>query len=354
MPVKKLSFVTLLCVACLLILPNVAAKTVNGLYSGELKVESQSLTARRQAAVKLFKLVLIKVSGRSDVVEQAAISGQLKDAMRYITTFNYVVRQGNTFLSASFNESLIDNLLKQAGISIWGNQRPTAMIWLAIQDASEQRIIVADDVNAPFSQVVTQAIKARGVPMLLPLWDLEDQFSVSGSEIWGLFHDSVGGANLRYGSDFMVLGKVKYIGLNYQLNWAIYKKTGLYGYEEIVATGLDEFADSDRALKGLVDQTSDFFASQYSVDTSDEGGYEFVVNNVNSIGVYAKILDYLTGLKSVESVQLVKSKGSIFTFQAKIIGSTNSLSEVLKLEQKLVKTYDDEQGKTQYNWQAKR
>jgi len=328
------------------------AKLVDSLYSADKDVVNQSTTERNKAISSLFESVLVKISGRSDVLNEPLVMEQRKHAMSYITTFNYQKLSGQTRLVAAFNESSIDNLLKQAGVSIWGSQRPTAMIWLAYRDENNVRHVVSDDGNDDYASTLKGAAKARGMPMLLPLWDLEDQFSVSAAEVWGMFPDSIGQANVRYATDFMVLSKITHVGLTVQLNWAIYKGNSA-DYNDIVASGLDELSSYDLALAALVDQTSDFFARQYSVDTSAHSGEQmFVVTNIDSIAKYAETLAYLNGLKGLETVYLKHNKHHVFTFAATVLGNPQSLIEVLKLEQRLIETFDDERGESVYLWQG--
>lgn len=354
MPVKNSLLITLTLITILLLPKLAQAKLVESLYSASQEVSSQSSTLRRVAIPMLFKSVLVKVSGQSEVTNHPIIAQEIKQSMSYITNFNYQQVNGMQHLVARFNESLIDALLKRAGISLWGNQRPTAMIWLAQLNADGQRTVVADDVTDESAQLLKSVARNRGMPMLLPLWDLEDQFGLSAGEVWGLFPDSVGKANLRYATDFMVLAKISENGLNYQLNWAIYKRSiGGIGYDDIVSSGLDEFSGYEVAAKALVDQTSDFFASQYSVDTSESSGkQEFVVANVGSLTDYAAILNYLRGLKGLEAVALKRNKHQLFTFEAAVLGNYQSLSEVIRLEKRLIEVYDEQLGQSVYHWQG--
>lgn len=330
----------------------VRAQLVESLYSASTPVATQS-TAERNAAIKrVFASVLIKISGQSDIVDNKDINKAITSALSYVTTFNFETHNGQLQLIASFNESSVDALLKQSSISIWGNQRPTAMLWLAHEGEQHQRLVVSDDSANTTGIMVKNQAQARGMPMLLPLWDLDDQFSVTASEVWGLFSDSIALANARYATDYMVLAKVSEYGLNQQLNWAIYKQNPLsHDYREIVASGLDEFVDYPTAIKALVDQTTDFFARQYSVDTSGETGLtEFVVTNIDSIGKYVKVSDYLSSLKSLESLQLVANQQQTFTFRAKLLGNEQALKDVLQLEKRLVEQYSFELNASTYVW----
>jgi len=328
------------------------AAAVQSLYSAGQSVSNQSKSLRNTTIKALFKSVLIKISGQSDLTGNPIIAAQLPKAMTYITNFNYQGMAGQQTLVASFSETLVDQLLKRAGVSIWGSQRPSAMLWLAYENADLQRVVMADEPTDETAMALKQHANNRGMPILLPLWDLEDQMALSMTEVWGQFPSSVAQANRRYATDFMILAKIIDTGLNLQLNWAIYKQD-LNGanYDLIVATGLDEFSQHHQALTALVDQTSDFFAQQYSVDTSiDAAALEFVVTNIDSIAKYVEVLNYLSSLKAIERVYLKHNTQQQFTFSATLLGSETSLTQVLRLEQQLLGEYDQDLGQLTYRW----
>jgi len=350
--VKKIFLYTLIFVAIVWTPVLAQAASVDSLYSAGQDVNNQSKSLRSHTIKALFKSVLIKISGQSDIATNPLIAAQLPKAMSYITNFNYQGVAGQQTLVASFSETLVDRLLKQAGVSIWGSQRPSAMLWLAVETPAFERVVVADEPSDTTALLLTAHANNRGMPILLPLWDLEDQLALSVTEVWGLFPDSVAQANARYATDFMILAKVVSHGLTYQLHWAIYKQDADgFNYDAIVASGLDEFVDHQQALTALIDQTSDFFAQQYSVDTSiDSAAVEFTVTNIDSIGQYVAVLNYLNSLKAIETVYLKRNEQQKFTFSATLLGSLDSLTEVLQLEKQLLGQYDKTLGYATYLW----
>lgn len=322
--------------------PNSFAASINGLYSDQLPVLNQSIKQRDKVMSKLFGRVLVKVSGYSGVLENIEIQTQLSQALSYTTEFNFSRVEGKLHLSARFNEQLVDKLLKSVGMSIWGTRRPSVMLWLAYQDDNFERHVINENSATDYPNIISQQSTYRGMPILLPVWDLDDQMRVSITDIWGLFSDKVASANMRYQSDFMIIAKISQHGVSSQISWAIYKSpNNVDAFDiqpaQIIGTGSDEVASFEQALAAIIDQSTDFFSRQYSVDTMENAGeLAFNVANIDSIDTYVAVSDYLMSLKAVESLQVTSISNNQFTFRLEILGDHRSLLDVISLEKKLI------------------
>ena len=335
----------------------VHAKQVDGLYRAKVAVMDQSVASRDAAISILFRQVLVKVSGQSAALENPQLIKQLEDALSYAAEFNFLTQDNQLLLSAKFNESRIDQLLKSTGTPIWGNSRPTVMLWMSYLDEQAQdRQVLNTQQSDNLPSLIKQRATARGLPLFLPLWDLDDQMVLSISDIWGQFSDKVAVANVRYQSDYMIIAKVSQQGLSQHLNWAIYKANEITDVNvmqnsDIVFSGSDEFSNMEQALAALVEQSADYFARQYSVDTTVEARQiEFVVENIDTLWRYAQVGDYLRSIKAISSVTLTRNVGHHFTFRAKYLGKRESLLDVISLEKKLFQQTTDENGNIVYQW----
>ncbi|NRA84776.1 MAG: DUF2066 domain-containing protein [Gammaproteobacteria bacterium] len=338
---KSLSYL-LLVIICLLSVSASQAQVLSDLYRAQLPVVNQSVNQRNKVIEQLFAKVIVKVSGSSQSLTNSMISAQLKQALQYTVEFNFSRVDSILHLNALFNEQLVDQLLKNSGVSIWGSRRPTVMLWLASEDEQEQRILISENSELDYSDKIIAHALNRGLPLLLPVWDLEDQLQVNLTDIWGLFSDKVASANLRYHSDFMIIAKAYRSGVSFRTDWVIYKSPiNVDAFDiqpaQIIGSGSDEFATTEQALLAIVDQTSDFFSRQYSVDTQTQSGtIAFNITNVGSIETYVEVSNYLMSLKAIESLQVSMISQGIFTFQLTILGDTQSLLDVIGLDGKLI------------------
>ncbi|PKF55413.1 hypothetical protein CW748_12990 [Alteromonadales bacterium alter-6D02] len=329
---------------CLTSSIQVMAKQVDNLYRAQTEVVNQSSKVRNEAIKRLFAAVLIKVSGKSAVMDNVKVMEAASNAQRFLTDFNYLRDGSRLLLRVSFNETVIDDLLKSNGVSIWGSQRPSVMLWLAYENENQRRQIVSESDATVLERLIKEQSQQRGLPLLLPLWDLDDQMQLSTTDIWALFGDKVAQVNQRYASNYMILSRIGAQGLFKRLDWAIYKvaTNGSNQFDsgmtqKIVGSGSEEVESIEQAMRVLVNQSTDFFASQYSVDTTEEQGkLEFVVNNIESLEQFVGVTNYLNAIKAVESVNLVSSIGSRYTFSVRFLGNKLSLIDGIALEQKLI------------------
>lgn len=183
------------------------AKEIKGLYQADTAVASQSTRERRQALKALLGKVLIKVSGQSNVVENPDIIRGVKKAVNMVTEFSFQRRDNQLMLSATFDSVRVDGLLKEANIPVWGSLRPSVMVWMGIEDNGQRRVI-SETEHGNLLDTINNVADVRGLPLLLPVMDLEDQMNIDINDIWGRFSESVAKANLRYGTDYLIIAKV--------------------------------------------------------------------------------------------------------------------------------------------------
>jgi len=342
---------------CILMLANSTsqASSLNTLYHGQMPVADQSRSSRDKAVSKILEQVLIKVSGQSKIALHPQIKRSLKAALSFATEFSVDIISGNLTLTVEFNESLIDELLKSNKITIWDVRRPSVMLWMVYEDSNGRQLLSTQSTDELVRTVKNAAAK-RGMPLLLPIWDLDDQLTVSTTDIWGQFEDKVSNANARYQSDYMILAKVMSHGISQQVSWSVFKTTtdlDIFGQAPSVLamTGNDETPNINEAIEQIIDQSTDYFASQYSVDTSEDDGDLFLsVNNVNSLSQYVKITDYLSSIKAVNEVVLVNSKSNDYRFKINLLGNRKSFLDIISLDKRLARIVNYDASLVIFQW----
>ncbi|NRA52560.1 MAG: DUF2066 domain-containing protein [Gammaproteobacteria bacterium] len=317
-----------------------AAQTVQGLYSANLPVSSQSASVRNKMLSRLLGRVLIKVSGQTNVLNNATIKQGLADALAYTAEFNFS-EAGGLRLSARFNEQLVDDLLKSAAVPIWGNTRPTVAIWVAYETANNKRQVVTEQMSNSYASVLTRQARGRGLPVILPLWDLDDRLKVGMTDVWGLFSDKIGLASQRYRADFVIIAKVsRQAGAT--IKWVVHRvptSSNAFNsqFSKVISSGRGQYPSTKQALMALVEQSSNFFGHQYSVNTEAKtSSFSFNVSAIDSIEIYAAVTNYLLSLKAVDSLQVSQVNNQIFTFNLNIFGRSDSLIDVISLDKKLL------------------
>src|SRR5690606_41001353 len=114
-------------------------------------------------------------------------------------------------LWAQFDGVSLSRALRQAGLPDWGTERPDVLVWLAVDDGGD-RYLVSESGGQHIAPLVRQAARRRGLPVTLPLLDVEDQRALLFSDVWGGFFGRVETASQRYQPQVILTGKLQRTG----------------------------------------------------------------------------------------------------------------------------------------------
>ena len=366
-PVRRViaakSFLTLL-VLLLVVAQKLDAVTLENLYQAEVLSESQSDEQRRIDASEGLSQVLMRVSGRSDILQNPVIVAALKTPEQYYSEFSYArVEAGNDEAAAlpqpgldplpaetprqvmriRFAPSLIAKILREADLPVWGSNRPSVLSWMAIDDESGRQVLGEENPSL-FAKTLNQAARARGVPLLLPLWDLEDSRGVSSSEIWGRFLGRIEAASKRYSPDKILVFRAESEFSNqWRGDWSLgeggqWRSGTVYGESQ---------AQLATALVGVL---ASVLSEQYAV-TSTRSEVRLTVEGITEIQDYAEVSRYLEGLTQVMSVQPVRILTDMVEFKLRSEGEVQQIIDVIALDRKLTLLRLDESSSTLwYRW----
>ena len=366
-PVRRViaakSSLTLL-VLLLVVAQKLDAVTLENLYQAEVLSESQSDEQRRIDASEGLSQVLTRVSGRSDILQNPVIVAALKTPEQYYSEFSYArVEAGNDEAAAlpqpgldplpaetprqvmriRFAPSLIAKILREADLPVWGSNRPSVLSWMAIDDESGRQVLGEANPSL-FAKTLNQAARARGVPLLLPLWDLEDSRGVSSSEIWGRFLGRIEAASKRYSPDKILVFRAESEFSNqWRGDWSLgeggqWRSGTVYGESQ---------AQLATALVGVL---ASVLSEQYAV-TSTRSEVRLTVEGITEIQDYAEVSRYLEGLTQVMSVQPVRILTDMVEFKLRSEGEVQQIIDVIALDRKLTLLRLDESSSTLwYRW----
>ena len=196
---------------------------------------------------------------------------------------------------------MLEPVVRQAGWTVWGRQRPSVLVWLVIDDGARQRLVGLETLEGG-SQLGTlqRRAKLRGVPLVVPLMDLEDQNGVSVLDVRGGYMRPILQASYRYATDGVWYGVLERLDENlWQIGWTVLMD------DQVIRWRNDgEFAES--VLREGVDELADRLAAQYRLPMTAAGEQLFTVtvHAVNSLRAYVDVLAHLQGLNSVTQVQV--------------------------------------------------
>lgn len=347
---------------------NVFAVQVQSLFEVQRLVSDQSEEVRTTAVKDALTEVLVRATGHSASLENEQVLKIIEDAGRFLVQFSYAdnpisgLEASNSSngtaetsvplryrLNMRFDENSLLQLLAQSQQSIWGSNRPGTLIWLAIE-GNNGRFVVNNENNPLLSEIIQAHGVRRGVPMMLPLMDLEDEQRVSVSDIWGQFSDRISAASVRYSPDAIMMGRIYRASPE---QWVARWRLQVGSQDFMVDLESEQLRD---LLALSSDWLAESLASQYAVSASVSGpdSYQFKVLGVRSTADYAQLNAYLTGLQIVDAVEVVQFDQGALQYQVKIKGAVKQFLSVLALESYLqVDRSEAGQGRATFYWRKR-
>ena len=313
-------------------LPRVQAASVSDLYKQDVLVSSQSEQERQAAMERAFVDVIIRVTGHRKALDLPGIRKALTQSSTYVRSYSYRnVTEGNDvkrYLQVSFDLTMVNRLLRESNVAIWGASRPTTLMWLALEEGGRRSVLGS---SAELPRIMENHFQARGIPSILPLMDFEDSLNISAVDVWGLFADKLEKASRRYGSEVVLAGRLLKQGERYsgRLNLLFRGQSYQVAVDDLVAAGVAGMA---------ADLVGSVLSSHYAVVSS--GDHEkplLVVDNVSSLEDYAALKKYLKTLTAVRDVAVHKVNGSVIELELSIDGSVAQFSDALALGRSLAK-----------------
>lgn len=195
------------CLLSLTALHATASSTIN-INTGKVAVDDRGSRTQRAATREALSQLLVKLTGQGDISSYQALQAISDDANRYLRAYRYTEENGQLYFVAEFERQQIESVLIRERLPIWGNRRPDALLWLAVEDENGERRIVDDGQLNDFSVTARLQAEARGVPLTLPLMDLDDALRINAYDVWGLFPRQLNQAAARYNVDFVLGARI--------------------------------------------------------------------------------------------------------------------------------------------------
>jgi len=336
----------MLCLTCCT--PAGFAVEVEGLYQATITVESRNNEAeRRRAFSEAMREVLTKVSGLSETINSSSVRRALNNPEPYVESWraqaNLVPVNAEAQVSelreviaieVNFYESEIQRLLDENNMPIWPANRPETLIWMVVQDELSERQIINNNSpeNAARITALQKVADARGLPLLFPLLDLEDQLRLNVNSLWDLDEAAILNASQRYQAESILA-----LRIYRSLSGEVLAKS-LYFFRDNVFS-YEEFELSEDFISGSINLASDELSQYFSVLISGTDNNVIInmqIDDIDSPEDYAALLTYLNTLEGVYSFQLTRVTGSSLYLEMLTGGQLRQLVETIALQPNLL------------------
>lgn len=286
------------------------AAEVAELYQSRTPISNHSDEERQQATARILQEVLLKVVGSPTMLASKDLRPLLAQAEGFVSQYAYqrnltTVGDSQQHLVLKFNESELNQAIAAIGLPVWGSRRPDTLVWLIVDEGGEQIIVSSGEENKQLFQLIMQTSEQRGLPIYLPLMDIQDQQELKDlKSAMTLSKDSpLMQASERYAAEIVVLAKVIKKQEQVWVDWQWLKGDQLQRHQssgkmaEALASGINELADT------LANELA--IADKHDIKKRD---YQLVVSDINNFTDYSRVQSYLHGLGMVSKVNIISLK----------------------------------------------
>jgi hypothetical protein len=307
------------------------AVVVRDLYVAAVPIAQRTGEPPPEAVSAALSAVLVKLAGRRDIASDPGAADLIAAAQSYVQQTGYT-EQGQ--LRVGFEPDALRRDMLARGLPVWGDDRPSVLVWLAIDLAGSRSIVGSDDETGVREALVTLA-RERGLPLQLPLLDAEDLGRLQFGDIWGGFDESLFDATERYGADAMLIGRARGDTLDQlSLEWRLVQGENVEDWPGTLFDGVEHAAD--------------ILAGRYAtVSAGGDQRLRVFVNGVPNGQAYTRVLHYLESLTLVSDVAVERVSGSRVEFTLRTMVEADKLGRQLELSGFLV---GDDSGSLAYTY----
>lgn len=288
-----------------------AAEVVPWLYEVAVPVADQSDSERSRASSAGLLALLTRLTGLAHVPRTPQVQEALDNADGYYNEFRFarvsrpVVTPGSAGEPQVFEDQLelvvqfdpdpVQGLIRAAGLPIWRAQRERVLVWVVLAEGGERRLVGATS-ELPLVAGLNERARDRGLPLTLPLLDLEDQLAVDPAAVWGRLSQVIDPASIRYGADVLLLGRVSaLVDGGWESDWEFWLDGVVVPF---TASSVDLAEQGIQAVDVLADE----LASRRVVHGRQAGQLSVAVSGVRSPADYGALLQYIRSLEFVQNV----------------------------------------------------
>ena len=305
-----------LCLAALCATRPGGAATRADLYQAAAPVADRSEAAQTAAFQAAMKTVLVRVTGRHSAEEDPALAPLVAVARRYVQQYRPAP---DNQLWVAFDGAAIERWLTQNGQPVWGRERPTTFVWLAVQTGAQSgSIITADDVSE-LKSTVDAAAALRGVPLQWPSSADVQRNHLDFATVNPAAPAAAAEMGHRLGGEGVLVGRAGNNTAGASVRWTLL------------------FQDRSSEFSGLVEginRTADLYAGLFAA-SGTLAPIDIEVTGIADLRQYANVQAYLESLTFISHVNVLRLSADTVRFRLATRGGAQSLQRALSLNGRL-------------------
>lgn len=311
------------------------AAEVKNLYQASAPVSSRDEQERATLTPQLLKQVMLKVVGNQALLESAPLAPILAEAEQYMQQYEYqrtniasaeLTQPDQLSLSLRFDPNAVNRALSALQLPIWGKTRPDILVWAVVDNAGQQQLLGLETSPMGVFRPLNEAADQRGLPILIPLLDLQDQAALTVSDIQQNNQAAIEAASARYGADIVVTAIMRLEAGQAQVQWRA-NGQGISDSWQSQGTLADSFA---AGLGHLADK----LALQYAQRVDKHGDSQWLTLQVKDVLSYAdfnRLMNYLNQLELIDEIRVDELADQQLALAIAFRGSVEVLERTLEV-----------------------
>jgi len=316
--VRYLRPAVLLCLAVAALCLGDAARALGRaeLYQAAVPVADRSVAAQPAAFQAAMKIVLVRVTGRRASADEPAFGPLVGNARRYVQQYRYTA---DNQLWVAFDGAAIDRWLTQNGQPLWGHERPTTFVWLAVQTGPQSGTVITAEDTSELKTAIDAAADLRGVPLLWPSAADLQKNHLDYTAANGAAPSVIADIGRRLGGEGTLVGRATGSSAAAGVRW-------IHLYQ-------DRSSEFSGALEG-VNRAADLYASLFAA-SGNLVPIDIDVTGINDLRDYAGVQTYLESLTFISHLSVQALSGDTVRFRLATRGGIESLRRALSLNGRL-------------------
>ena len=206
----------------------VFALEVRGLYEVEVVAQSQAVGDRDKAIQAGLRIVLGRILVEPDLWLDDNAQLLLAKAKDYVREYQFALtgvagasEAPARVLRILFDEQKLQALLRSSKLGLWNEIRPETLLWMVVEEQGK-RLFFNPEKMSQLNIALRHASKLQGVPILLPLMDIEEQSMLSVAEVLSPYPHPLLDISERYEAVSILVGLIVSRNGCWQTEWAHY------------------------------------------------------------------------------------------------------------------------------------
>lgn len=323
------------------------AMVVPDLNRVSVMVDSQTQEAVDEAGKKALSVVLTRYTGVLDVASRDGLGLIIERYSDALLTKEFVTTEDASRVRFSFDPKTIRRIIMQHKLPLWYPARPRALLWLVVDDGDGSQLHTQIE---PLDLAVNHfdAFKRLGLPVVIPVGDLQDLSAISAFDIEQLSISSIRESSQRYHPDVIVVTRILSKPLTEgeatdaagNSNAAVTKAppfeldiTLIYPKQRV--SEVIPVSDVNAGLAYLPGELLSQFARRYAflpAERQQRYRVEFTVNNIVDFAQDLLMQNAIEELATVEQVTLLEKTPSTSRYRVELFGDLLKNMALFKLQ----------------------